>query len=85
MAKKDDKQITNQLHRIKGQLDGVERMVAECRNCEDILMQLMAARSSIEKVALKLLSEETESCVRAKDKESRLKLKNLASTLFKYT
>jgi len=36
-------------------------------------------------VALKLLSEETESCVQAKGTESQLKLKNLAFILFKYT
>lgn len=85
MTNEDDKLITNQLHRIKGQLDGVEHMIEECRNCEDVIMQLMAARSSIEKVALKLLKEETNSCVRSKSKADQERLQKVASTLFKYT
>lgn len=85
MNEKTDNTIINQLHRIQGQLDGVERMVSECRSCEDVVMQLMAARASIEKVAVKILSEETDSCVRSKNKQDQERLKKIATTLFKYT
>jgi DNA-binding FrmR family transcriptional regulator len=85
MSETTDSQLVNQLHRIKGQIAGVEKMIEECRSCEDVVMQLMAARSSIEKVALNILSEETDSCVRSKSKEKQQRIKSLAKTLFKYT
>lgn len=85
MQKEKDTQIVNQLHRIKGQIAGIEKMISDCRPCEDVVMQLMAARSSIEKVALKVLSEETDSCMRSKEKKNQERLKSLAKTLFKYT
>jgi len=85
MAKAGDKQVINQLHRIKGQIEGIERMIKSCRSCEDVVMQLMAARSSIEKVALKILAEETDSCTRSKNKKDQERLQQIATTLFKYT
>lgn len=85
MTTQTDKQLVNQLHRIKGQIEGVERMIEKCRDCEDVVMQLMAARSSIEKVALKILSAETNSCLRSKSKADKMRLEKVAATLFKYT
>ncbi|MFA5031147.1 MAG: metal-sensitive transcriptional regulator [Patescibacteria group bacterium] len=85
MTQTDDTQLVNQLHRIKGQIVGVEKMIEECRSCEDVVMQLMAARSSIERVVLNILSEETDSCVRSKSKEKQKRIKSLVKTLFKYT
>ncbi len=80
-----DKQLINQLHRAQGQLDGVERMISECRSCEDVVMQLMAARSSIERLTIKLLEDETQSCLKSKNKNEVKRLHKVAETLFKYT
>jgi DNA-binding FrmR family transcriptional regulator len=85
MKENSDKQLIQQLHRIKGQIDGVERMIGECKSCDAVVMQLMAARSSLEQVTLKLLSEETDSCVKSNNKKDLEKIKKIASTLFKYT
>lgn len=85
MTNTSDKQLKNQLHRIKGQIEGVERMMDECKSCEDVLMQLMATRSSIEKVALRVLSEETDSCVHSKNPKDKERIKKIAETLFKYS
>lgn len=85
MQKDTDSPLVNQLHRIKGQIAGIEKMITECRSCEDVVMQLMAARSSIERVALNILSEETDSCMRSKQKKDQERIKSLAKALFKYT
>ncbi|MFA6908997.1 MAG: metal-sensitive transcriptional regulator [Patescibacteria group bacterium] len=77
--------ILHHLHRVQGQLQGVERMVQKCRPCSEIAMQLMATRSSIEKITLKLLEQETELCVRSSDKSTQRRLKDVARTLFHYT
>lgn len=75
--------ILNRIHRVQGQLAGVERMMEKCRACDDVVMQLMAARSSIEKITLKLIEDETKACM--KNKSDTAKLKRVAATLFKYT
>ncbi|MCF6165635.1 MULTISPECIES: metal-sensing transcriptional repressor [Furfurilactobacillus] len=51
------KQITNRLKRSRGQMDGVLRMMDEGRECQDILVQLAAVRSSVDK-AMKLVVAE---------------------------
>lgn len=78
-------QLSNQLHRIQGQLKGVERMMQNSRGCSEIIMQLMAARSSIECLTVRLIQSEAKVCVRSKSKTEQLKLEKLAATLFKYT
>ncbi|MFZ6035653.1 MAG: metal-sensitive transcriptional regulator [Patescibacteria group bacterium] len=85
MTTHTDKELINQLHRAQGQLDGVERMMSECRSCEDVVMQLMAARSSIERLTVKLLEEETQSCLKSKNRSEVQRLQKVAATLFKYT
>ncbi|GKT03013.1 metal-sensitive transcriptional regulator [Furfurilactobacillus sp. WILCCON 0119] len=51
------KQITNRLKRSRGQLDGVLRMMDEGRECQDVLVQLAAVRSSVDR-AMKLVVAE---------------------------
>jgi CsoR family transcriptional regulator, copper-sensing transcriptional repressor len=53
------------LNRIRGQLEGVQRMIAEHRYCPDILTQLAAARAAIKAVEISILSRHMHNCVRA--------------------
>lgn len=57
------KDLDSRLNRIKGQLEGVQSMVADDRYCIDILHQVNAVRRALEKVALKVMSSHMESCV----------------------
>lgn len=41
------KKIYNRLRRIEGQIRGIEEMLSDDRNEEDVLIQLEAARSSL--------------------------------------
>mgnify|MGYP006301219663 CR=1 FL=1 len=82
---KTDKQLIHHIHRIQGQLDGVEKMIAECRACDDVVMQLMAIRSSVEKLSLNILRQETKSCLKPGNRAKVRELDKIAATLFKYT
>ena len=44
-----------QLSRAKGQVDGIARMIEEDRYCADIIIQITAARASLQVVAKSLL------------------------------
>lgn len=54
-----------QLRRARGQVDGVERMIEQDRYCADIIMQITAARASLQAVANALLEAHLKACHRA--------------------
>ena len=60
---KDKDALVKRLHRIEGQVRGIERMVEDDRYCIDILTQIGAALTALENVGLKLLEEHTRHCV----------------------
>jgi CsoR family transcriptional regulator, copper-sensing transcriptional repressor len=55
--------LIKRLHRIEGQVRGIERMVEEERYCIDILTQISAVSTALESVALKLLEDHVSHCV----------------------
>jgi len=60
---KDRDALIKRLHRIEGQVRGIERMVAEDRYCIDILTQIGAVRTALEQVGSKLLEDHVTHCV----------------------
>lgn len=52
------------LKRIKGQIDGIERMITEKRYCVDILQQIKAAKSAMQALENSVLKSHLEGCVR---------------------
>ena len=55
--------LVKRLHRIEGQVRGIERMVEDERYCIDILTQIAAATTALETVAFKILDEHVNHCV----------------------
>ena len=60
---KDKDALVKRLHRIEGQVRGIERMVAEDRYCIDILTQIAAVNTALESLAFKILDEHVKHCV----------------------
>jgi CsoR family transcriptional regulator, copper-sensing transcriptional repressor len=61
---KDKHQLQNRLRRIEGQVRGLQRMVDEEAYCVNILTQIASIVSASEKVAIILLEDHVEHCVR---------------------
>ena len=59
----DKEALTKRLHRVEGQVRGIERMVQEDRYCLDILTQVAAAKTALENVALEILDDHVKHCV----------------------
>ena len=59
----DKKKIGNRLHRIEGQVRGIEKMVEDGRYCIDILTQIAAVNTALESLAFKILDEHVRHCV----------------------
>lgn len=56
--------VQRRLRRIEGQVRGLERMVEEDVYCIDVLTQISAATRALQAVALELLGDHLDHCVR---------------------
>jgi DNA-binding FrmR family transcriptional regulator len=59
----DKEALVKRLHRIEGQVRGIERMVEEERYCIDILTQISAVTTALESLAFKILDDHVNHCV----------------------
>ena len=55
--------ITKRLHRIEGQVRGIERMIEEDRYCVDVLTQIGAVTTALESLAFEILDDHVSHCV----------------------
>ena len=55
--------LVKRLHRIEGQVRGIEKMVDDDRYCIDILTQIAAVNTALESLAFKILDEHVRHCV----------------------
>jgi DNA-binding FrmR family transcriptional regulator len=56
--------LIRRLRRIEGQVRGIERMVDRGEYCVDILQQTAALRAAVDAVALLILEDHVQGCVR---------------------
>jgi CsoR family transcriptional regulator, copper-sensing transcriptional repressor len=59
----DKDSLKKRLHRIEGQVRGIERMVNDDRYCIDILTQVGAVKTALESMAFEILSDHVTHCV----------------------
>jgi CsoR family transcriptional regulator, copper-sensing transcriptional repressor len=56
-------EIVRRLRKVEGQVRGIQKMVEDERYCIDILTQIAAARTALEKVAIEVLDDHVNHCV----------------------
>jgi DNA-binding FrmR family transcriptional regulator len=59
----DKEALTKRLHRIEGQVRGIERMIEEDRYFIDVITQIAAVNTALESLAFKILDEHVNHCV----------------------
>ena len=64
-----DKKIVNRLKRSDGQLHGVLNMMEEGKDCIDIVTQLSAVRSSVDRAISLIVAENLVECVQENIKD----------------
>lgn len=65
---KEVRNMKSRLHRMVGQLNGIEKMLDEGRYCGDILIQISAIESALQALGYMVLQDHLETCVREKVK-----------------
>jgi len=56
-------QAIQRLARIEGQLRGVQNMIAEDRDCKDVVQQLIAIRSAVQSASLNFVQNVASECL----------------------
>ena len=59
----DKEALVKRLHRIEGQVRGIERMLEDERYCIDVLTQISAVTTALESVAFRILDDHVNHCV----------------------
>jgi CsoR family transcriptional regulator, copper-sensing transcriptional repressor len=62
-------EVLNRLRRIEGQVHGLQRMLAEQRDCSEVLTQLLAVRAAIDEVGARIVDTEVDRCLHSENHE----------------
>lgn len=55
--------VINRLSRAVGHLSSVKKMVEDCRDCSDVLIQLSAVKAEINSISKVILQEHLSHCI----------------------
>ncbi|MCY0876490.1 MAG: metal-sensitive transcriptional regulator [Firmicutes bacterium] len=56
--------VKNRLRRVEGQVRGVLQMMEQGKTCKDVVTQLSAIRSAVDRVIMYAVGENMEQCIR---------------------
>ena len=68
------------LRRVEGQIRGIQRMLEEDRVCEDIVTQVMAARTALDQCSILILDHHVQRCI-CSDQDSPDAMKSMQNAL----
>lgn len=80
-------EVLTRLRTVKGHIAGIERMVEEQQDCANILIQLSAVRSSVEKIGVFILENNAVDCLcgdLARQPEDRQKIEAVVRQILNY-
>ena len=74
------------LRRIKGQIEGIEKMVEADAGCSDVLMQVVSARQALKSFSERVIESEMRACLEnaGSRSEGRHSLRSLLTVLERY-
>ncbi|KRN95353.1 metal-sensing transcriptional repressor [Companilactobacillus kimchiensis] len=78
-----NKKITSRLKRSRGQLDAVLRMMDEGKPCDEVLMQLSAVKSSVDKAMKLVIAQNIRSKSNCKDEQQLAELQKSLDLMLK--
>lgn len=63
--------IINRLKRLEGQIRGLQTMVESGKDCDSVMTQVMAAKSALNQVGLRVIGYSMKSCMSSPEEASR--------------
>ncbi len=79
-----NKNVQNHISRIRGQILAIEKMINSGRETVETIQLISAIRASLNKLAIELLKEESQDCLKKKSSEEKLQsFEKIVTNLFK--
>lgn len=75
-------EIQKRIKRVSGQIEGIDRMIDEGRDCKDIIQQIIAVRSALASLGVEVIGNESVICKNS-PKNSQQHTADLMKSLFK--
>lgn len=60
-------ELLKRISRIEGQVRGISRMIEEARPCEDVLIQLLAVRTALDRVTSEVVGSRIDECLASQE------------------
>ncbi len=81
------KDLITRLRKIEGQVKGIQRMIEKEEDCTNILVQIAAVRSAVNKVGGLVLENYSKDCVVriTENSEPEAEIKRLIETIVRFT
>lgn len=76
--------ILNRLKKIEGQVKGVHKMVSEEKCCNDVMVQISAVRSAMNKVGGIMMDNYIKSCLKEAAEGEKADIDDLINNIVKY-
>ena len=82
----EKRSLVLRLRRIKGQIEGIEKMVEAEADCSDVLMQVVSARRALKSFSEEMIETHLYECIdgAASQPEGRNELRSLLTVLKRY-
>ena len=76
-----EKKIINRLRRTEGQIRGIQKMIEDEKECIDIITQLSAVRSSIDRAMGLIVAENLKDCLEKPEKNPKEQAKKMKQAI----
>ncbi|MGE5630359.1 MAG: metal-sensitive transcriptional regulator [Caulobacteraceae bacterium] len=79
-------EILSRMKKIEGQVKGIQKMIEEDKECSDVMVQISAIRSAINKVGGVIMDRYIKECVKGKllHEKDEEKIEEIIDTIVKY-
>lgn len=68
---KYDEKVQNRVKRIEGQVRGLLKMMADEKECKDVVAQMTAVRNAVDRTCAVIVSTNLEQCIRDEEENGR--------------
>ncbi|TMU88212.1 metal-sensitive transcriptional regulator [Bacillus sp. BHET2] len=63
------KEVTNRMKRLEGQVRGVLKMMEDEKHCKDVVTQLSAVRTAVDRTIGLIVAKNLEACIKESEEE----------------
>jgi DNA-binding FrmR family transcriptional regulator len=82
ISEDERRSIINRLKRLEGQVRGLQSMIESGKACDDVLTQVMAAKSALNQIGLRMIAFSMKSCLATQEERTEEEVVDEALRVF---